>query len=144
MGDKLIRQNVSDELDFVPTIDSAQIGAAVGKGIVTLTGHVASDIERATAEEAAQTERGVRGMVEEIKVRFDGAAPPRDEDLPQRAAQMLDWSATVPRNAVQVTVKDAKVVLQGKVDAWHQHRRAENAAWWAPGMRAVEDRLTLG
>jgi osmotically-inducible protein OsmY len=214
MGDKLIRQNVIDELNFVPCIDAAQIGVAVEKGIVTLTGHVASDIERATAEKAAQKVRGVRGVVKGIKVRFDGAAPPRDEDLAQRAAQMLDWSATVPRNAVQVmvqngwvtlsgrvdwrhqkeeayrsikrlagvagivntievtpkasatamrskikaalkrnaeleadaiavTVNDAKVVLEGKVNAWHERRLAENAAWSAPGVRVVEDHPTL-
>jgi osmotically-inducible protein OsmY len=215
MGDKLIRQSVIDELDFVPSIDAAQIGVAVEKGIVTLPGHVASDIERAAAEKAAQKVRGIRGVVKEIKVRFDGAAPPRDEDLAQRAAQMLDWSATVPRNAVQVmvqngwvtlsgrvdwqyqkeeayrsikrlagvagivntfevtpkasatamrskikaalkrnaeleadaiavTVNDAKVVLEGKVNAWHERRLAENAAWSAPGVRVVEDHLTLG
>lgn len=159
--------------------------------------------------------RGVRGVVEEIKVRFGGETPPRDEDLAQRAVQMLDWSATVPKGAVQVkvqngwvtltgrvdwqyqkeeayrsikrlagvagilntievapkasvpdvrakilaalkrnaeleadaikvTVKDAKVVLEGKVNAWHERRLAENAAWSAPGVRAVEDHLTLG
>ncbi|WP_043352644.1 BON domain-containing protein, partial [Methylobacterium sp. B1] len=42
MGDKLIRQNVIDELDFDPSIDAAHIGVAVENGIVTLTGHVAS------------------------------------------------------------------------------------------------------
>ena len=42
MGDKLIRQNVIDELDFDPSIDAAHIGVAVENGIVTLTGHVGS------------------------------------------------------------------------------------------------------
>jgi len=215
MGDKLIRQTVIDELDFDPSIDAAHIGVAVENGIVTLTGHVASYTERVAAETAAQKVRGVRGVVEEIKVRFGGATPPRDADLAQRAVQMLDWSATVPRKAVQVkfqtgwvtltgqvdwqyqkeeayrsikrlagvagiinnvavtprasvpdvrakilaalkrnaeleadaiqvTVTDARVVLEGKVNAWHERRLAENAAWSAPGVRAVEDHLTLG
>lgn len=215
MGDKLIRQTVIDELDFDPSIDAAHIGVAVENGIVTLTGHVASYTERVAAETAAQKVCGVRGVVEEIKVRFGGATPPRDADLAQRAVQMLDWSATVPRKAVQVkvqtgwvtltgqvdwqyqkeeasrsikrltgvagiinnvavtprasvpdvrakilaalkrnaeleadaiqvTVTDARVVLEGKVNAWHERRLAENAAWSAPGVRAVEDHLTLG
>src|SRR5690242_15721299 len=101
MGDKLIRQNVIDELDFDPSIDAAHIGVAVEKGIVTLTGHVANYAERVTAEKAAQKVRGVRGVVEKIMVRFAGETPPRDEDLAQRAVQMLDWSATVPKDAVQ-------------------------------------------
>ncbi|SDA28970.1 Osmotically-inducible protein OsmY, contains BON domain [Methylobacterium sp. UNC378MF] len=215
MGDKLIRQNVIDELDFEPSVEAAHIGVAVDKGIVTLTGHVGTYAQRVAAEKAVRKVRGVRGIVEEIEVRFAGGTPPRDEDLAQRAVQMLDWSATVPRNAVQVqvqggwvtltgkvdwqyqkeeayrsirrlagvvgiinrievspkasvpeirskilaalkrnaeleadaitvTVKDAKVVLEGTVNAWYERRLAENAAWSAPGVRAVEDRLTLG
>jgi len=215
MGDKLIRQNVIDELDFEPSVEAAHIGVAVDKGIVTLTGHVGTYAQRVAAEKAVRKVRGVRGVVEEIEVRFAGGTPPRDEDLAQRAVQMLDWSATVPRNAVQVqvqggwvtltgkvdwqyqkeeayrsirrlagvvgiinrievspkasvpeirskilaalkrnaeleadaitvTVKDAKVVLEGTVNAWYERRLAENAAWSAPGVRAVEDRLTLG
>lgn len=215
MGDKLIRQNIIDELDFDPSIDAAHIGVAVENGIVTLTGHVGSYTERVAAEKAAQKVRGVRGVVEEIKVRFGGETPPRDEDIAQRAVQMLDWSVTVPKGAVQVkvqngwvtlsgkvdwqyqkeeayrsirglagvagimntievtpkasvpdvrskimaalkrnaeleadaikvTVKDAKVVLEGKVNAWYERELAENAAWSAPGVRAVEDHLTLG
>lgn len=215
MGDKLIRQNVIDELDFDPSIDAAHIGVAVENGIVTLTGHVGSFTERVAAEKAAHKVRGVRGVVEEIQVRFGGETPPRDEDIAQRAVQMLDWSVTVPKGAVQVkvqngwvtlsgrvdwqyqreeayrairrlagvagimntievapkasapdvrskimaalkrnaeleagaikvTVKDAKVVLEGKVNAWYERELAENAAWSAPGVRAVEDHLTLG
>lgn len=214
MGDKLIRQNVIDELDFEPSVDAAHIGVAVDKGIVSLTGHVSTYAQRVAAEKAVRTVRGVRGVVEEIQVRFAGETPPRDEDLAQRAVQMLDWSVTVPRNAVQVqvqggwvtltgkvdwqyqkeeayrsirrlagvagiineiavspkasvpevrskimaalkrnaeleadaikvTVKDARVTLEGKVNAWHERGLAENAAWSAPGVCAVEDRLTL-
>ena len=215
MNDKILRQSIVDELDFEPSIDAAHIGVAVDKGIVTLTGHVGSYTERLAAEKAARKVRGVRGVVEEIKVRFAGEALPRDEDLARRAVQMLDWSVTVPPNAVQVkvqdgwitltgavpwqyqkeeaqaalkrltgvagiinqitvepqasatdvrtkieaalkrnaeveadaikvTVKDAKVTLEGKVHAWHERNLVENAAWSAPGVRAVVDHLTLG
>jgi osmotically-inducible protein OsmY len=214
MGDKLIRQDVIAELDFEPSIDAANIGVAVDNGIVTLTGHVGSFAQRVAAEKAVRRVRGVRGVVEEIEVRLAGEAPPRDEDLAQRAVQMLDWSVTVPKqavqvqvqdgwvtlsgqvewqyqkeeayrsirrlagvagiinrvevtpkvtgpqvqsrieaalkrnaeleaNAIKVTVTDAKVLLEGKVHAWYERELAENAAWSAPGVRAVEDRLTL-
>jgi osmotically-inducible protein OsmY len=214
MNDKILRQSIIDELDFEPSIDAANIGVAVDNGIVTLTGHVGSYTERVAAEKAARKVRGVRGVVEEIKVRFAGEAPPRDEDLAKRAVQMLDWSVTVPPNAVQVkvqdgwvtltgevawqyqkeeaqaalkrlsgiagiinqievrpqasatdvrskieaalkrnaeveadaikvTVKDAKVTLEGKVQAWHERNLVESAAWSAPGVRSVVDHLTL-
>lgn len=37
----------------------------------------------------------------------------------------------------------SKVVLEGKVDNWDERRAVENAAWSAPGVAAVEDRLTI-
>jgi osmotically-inducible protein OsmY len=40
MDDKTLRQFIIDELDFEPSIDAANIGVAVEKGVVTLTGHV--------------------------------------------------------------------------------------------------------
>ncbi len=49
MNDKLIRQNVIDELDFEPGIDAAHIGVAVDKGLVTLTGHVGTYAQRVAA-----------------------------------------------------------------------------------------------
>lgn len=123
MGEKLIRQNVIDEPDFDPSIDAAHIGVAVENGNVTLTGHVASDTERAAAETAAQKVRGVRGVVKKSKVRSGRETPPHDADLAQRVVQILDWSATAPRKAVQVEVRNGWVTLTGRVD-W-QDRKEE-------------------
>lgn len=38
MSDRSLRQNIVDELEFEPSIDAANIGVAVDRGIVTLTG----------------------------------------------------------------------------------------------------------
>ncbi len=42
MNDKEVRQHVIDELDFEPSIDSADIGVAAENGVITFTGHVPS------------------------------------------------------------------------------------------------------
>ena len=64
MDDKILRQSIIDELDFEPRIDAAHIGVAVENGIVTLTGHVPSYIQKVTRV------KGVRGIAEEIEVRY--------------------------------------------------------------------------
>src|SRR5690242_20401022 len=46
MNDKELRQNIVDELDFEPSIESANIGVAVTHGVVTLTGHVPTYAQR--------------------------------------------------------------------------------------------------
>ena len=143
MGDKLIRQNVIDELDFDPSIDAAHIGVAVENGIVTLTGHVGSYTERVAAEKAAQKVRGVRGVVEEIQVRFGGETPPRDEDIAQRAVQMLDWSVTVPKGAVQVKVQNGWVTLSGKVDWQYQREEAYRAIRRLAGVAGIMNTIEV-
>lgn len=34
-----------------------------------------------------------------------------------------------------------KVVLEGKVGSWDERYAVENAAWSAPGVKSVEDRM---
>ncbi len=143
MGDKLIRQNVIDELDFDPSIDAAHVGVAVENGIVTLSGHVCSYTERVAAEKAAQKVRGVRGVVEGITVRFGGETPPHDEDLAQRAVQMLDWSVTVPRNSVQGEGPEGWVTLSGTVGWQYQKEEAYRAIRRLAGVAGIVNTIEV-
>ena len=62
-----LRRDVMDELEFEPSVHSANIGVAAEKGIVTLSGHVESYAEKLAAEKAARRIRGVRAIADEIK-----------------------------------------------------------------------------
>jgi osmotically-inducible protein OsmY len=70
MTDKLLRQDVIDELNFAPNIDAADIGVAVSKGVVTLSGHVGSYAQKLAAERAVRQVKGVRAIAEEIEARY--------------------------------------------------------------------------
>jgi osmotically-inducible protein OsmY len=59
MSDLALRQDILDELEFEPRIDAANIGVAVAKGVVTLTGHVSSYAQKIAAEAAARRVKGV-------------------------------------------------------------------------------------
>jgi osmotically-inducible protein OsmY len=215
MDDKVLRQFIIDELDFEPSIHAAHIGVAVEKGVVTLTGHVGSYVEKIEAERVVQRVKGVKAIAEEIEVRYGDEPKRSDDEIAQRAVNILSWSTQVPegvihvkvqrgwvtltgavewqfqkiaaeaaihklsgvlgvtnlieikphvdapdvrkkiidalkRNAeleadsIRVTVDDNKVILEGKVKAWYERGVAERAAWSAPGVKSVEDRLTLG
>ncbi len=215
MSDESLRRNVLDELEFEPTLDATKIGVTVDHGVVTLTGHVISYAEKIAAERTVQRVKGVRGVAQEIEVRYPSEKKNRDDEIAQRAAQIIDWDTTIPsgrvtvkvekgwvtlggavewqfqrlgaetavrklsgvmgvtnlitirprvdasnvkhriedalkRNAeleadgIQVAVTGGKVTLEGKVRAWHERDVAEQAAWAAPGVVTVEDRLTIG
>jgi osmotically-inducible protein OsmY len=68
MDDKTLRQLIIDELDYEPSIDAANIGVAVEKEVVTLTGHVASYAEKIAAERIVQRIKGVKAIAQEIEV----------------------------------------------------------------------------
>jgi osmotically-inducible protein OsmY len=42
-----------------------------------------------------------------------------------------------------VTAQDGKVILNGNVRSWAERREAERAAWAAPGVKQVEDHLSV-
>jgi len=115
MDDKLIRDDVLDELDFEPSIDATNIGVAVDDGVVTLTGHVSSYAEKTAAECAARRVRGVRAIAQEIEVRYPSEKTTADEEIAKRVLTVLNWDAMIPQDAVKVTVQKAWVTLAGEV-----------------------------
>ncbi len=52
-------------------------------------------------------------------------------------------SAEIDARRISVAVEDGKVTLSGNVHSWSERREAERAAWAAPGVILVDDRLTI-
>src|SRR5690349_23796104 len=90
MNDKQLRQSVMDELEFEPSIDASDIGVLAENGVITLNGHVPLYAQKLAAERAAWRVRGVRAVVQDIDVRYNGMAP-NDEQIAKRAADLLRW-----------------------------------------------------
>jgi osmotically-inducible protein OsmY len=123
MEDINLRQDIIDELEFEPSIDAADIGVAVENGVVTLTGHVPTYHQRATAEDIVRRVKGVRGIAQEIEVRPFGSNRTADDEIAKRALNTISWNTAVPKDSVQVKVEQGRVTLTGKVD-WHYQRTA--------------------
>jgi type II secretory pathway predicted ATPase ExeA len=85
MLDKTLRQTIVDELDFEPSVDAANIALAVDKGIVTLTGHVASYAEKVAAERAVQRVNSGRAIADKIEVRYPIDKQTADDQTAERA-----------------------------------------------------------
>lgn len=121
--DSQIQQDVMDELQWEPRVDHPNIGVAVKDGVVTLSGFVNSYASKIAAEKAARRVKGVRGLAEEIEVRFPSDPKTADPEIAKRIADMFEWSVTVPRNKIDVKVEHGWVTLSGAVD-YHFHRQS--------------------
>ena len=142
MDDKTLRQNVMDELEFEPSIDAEHIGVAVEGGIVTLTGHVTSYAQKIHAELTAGRVKGVRGIAQEIEVRYASTRPIADDQIAKRAADALELSL-VPPGSVQVSVQKGWVKLTGKVDWQYQKASAESAVSGLDGVTGLGNHIEI-
>jgi osmotically-inducible protein OsmY len=143
MANKQLRQNVIDELEFEPRIDARNIGVAVDDGVVTLTGHVSSYAEKIAAEHATRRIKGVRAIAQEIEVRYPSEKKTADDEIAKRALSVLKWDASIPQDAVKVTVQKGWVTLSGELTWQYQRRTAEDAVRRLTGVTQVTNSISV-
>jgi osmotically-inducible protein OsmY len=143
MTDKLLRQDVINELNFVPSIDAADIGVALSDGVVTLSGHVSSYPQKLAAERAVRQVKGVRAIAEEIQVRCPNEKKFADDQIASRAVTILNWDAQVRPESIMVRVERGWVTLSGETP-WHfQRLAAEKAVRRLSGVVGVDNEICV-
>jgi len=143
VDNKQLRRNVLDALEFEPSVSAANIGVAADHGVVSLSGHVTSYMEKLAAERAVWNVRGVRAVADEIEVRYPGEKKTADDEIGKRAVDILNWYALTPPGSVKVTVQRGCVVLAGEVNWQYQRRAAEDAVRKLSGVMAVVNNIEL-
>lgn len=135
--DLQLQQRVIDELEFEPQVDAAHIGVSVRDGVVTLSGHVSSFVEKFAAERTVRRVKGVRAVAQELEVRLPSEAKTADDEIAARAARILNWDVAVPHGRISIKVEHGIVTLSGEVD-WHfQRAEAEYDVRKLSGVKAV-------
>ncbi len=143
MDDLSLRQEILDELEFDPSIDAASIAVAVENGIATLAGSVGSYAEKVAAEQAALRVKGVRGVAQEIKVVYPTDKKTGDNEIAQRAANVIEWNTAIPKGRVKVKVQDGWVFLTGDVEWQFQKLAAETAVRKLTGVTGISNQVTV-
>ncbi len=142
-ADVQVQRDVMNELKWEPTIHAAEIGVAVKNGVVTLSGTVDTYGKKWAADRAARRVAGVKGVTEEIKVTLAAPHWRADPDIAEAATQVLGWNLWIPRDRVQVVVRNGWITLSGDVDWFYQREHAEGAVRHLPGVLGVINSITI-
>jgi osmotically-inducible protein OsmY len=138
-----VQTDVTDELRWEPMVDAANIGVSADRGAVTLSGHVASYAEKLAAEKAAKRVKGVTAVANELKVRLPRHNVIDDADIALSVSQAMAATISLPRGAVQATVRDGWVTLEGTVTWDYQRGVAARIAHDARGVVGVINLINL-
>jgi osmotically-inducible protein OsmY len=137
--DTEIAQAVLAALKWNTMVPDDKIAVAVSNGWVTLKGKVDWEYQRAATENTVRDLVGVRAVTNTITV--DAHASVTDVKAKIEAA--LKRSAEVDARRINVAVADGKVILSGNVHSCFERDEARRAAWAAPGVTAVDDRIAI-
>jgi osmotically-inducible protein OsmY len=137
--DDEIAKRAVDILKWRVGLPADQITIKVEKGVVTLDGEVDWQFQRAQAENALHTLTGVAGVVSLIRVRSRAQVP----EIKEKIQNALRRSAELDASHVTVRTEGGKVILGGTVHAWYERDLAEQAAWSAPGVTEVQDKIEI-
>ncbi|KCV29717.1 BON domain protein [Bordetella bronchiseptica 00-P-2730] len=121
------------------TVPDNKVQVKVQKGRVTLTGKVDWYYQRMAAEHAVRKLAGVLGVSNQIAVQ----PLVKPGDIKQRIESALKRSAEVEARGITVKVDEAKVILEGTARTWLERNAIERAAWSAPGVQSVDDRISV-
>jgi osmotically-inducible protein OsmY len=138
-NDTDIAQAAVTALKWNTVVPQDRITVTVSNGWLTLNGTLDWQYQKEAAARAVRDLMGVKGVTNNITLKphvHTGDVKAKIEDAFRRNAE-------IDARRIYVATTDGKVILSGNVRSWAERREAERAAWAAPGVSYVDDRIAV-
>lgn len=141
--DAQLKADIERELEWDTSINSSNVGVAVNRGIVTLSGHLDTYAEKYAIERAVQRVEGVQAVAIELDVKLAPDHKRSDSEIAQAIETAFKWHVFVPGDHVRVKVERGWVTLSGEVDWEYQRSASEKTVRPVTGVVGVTNQITL-
>jgi osmotically-inducible protein OsmY len=116
------------------------IDAHVKDGVIKLTGTAEWQFQRDAAEDDVMSVYGVVDIIDEVTIL---GPPPSAGNVKHSIKKAFERNAKLDAKELDVETSNGTVTLTGVVNSWAEHDEAVAAAWAAPGVAKVDDRILI-
>lgn len=120
-------------------IPEEKIQVIVENRVVTLTGEVAYNYQRESAETAVRYLRGVKNIINRIQLK-PSISP---YQVKSKILKEFERNARIEASKVSIEIEESQIILRGTVRSWAEHEEAARVAWSIPGVTKVENLINI-